>query len=250
MDKKENARLQIEAPKSDKSREVARAFTEAIASVIPIAGQAVVRLLRVTHPSKSEQNRKEWQSAISERTNDQDTRLDEHQRLLNPQIVVEGLPAEIAVQLIKSCQDGFGDQRFGSDDIGRLFPEHGMDSIEEAVATLVMYGLLEKQLHLSGWRVHLSGNAFEQCDGQVMGWHTIDDAAQLARLILNRRLKSSAELHAATGWSKRRFNPALRYVSRFFDPRRVSNEISQHYVIPHLSAAAEDLARLKAFLGE
>lgn len=83
-----------------------------------------------------------------------------------------------------------------------------------------------------------------------MGWHTIDDAKQLARLIVNNRLRSASELHAATGWGKRRFNPALHYISRFFDPGRVSNEISPNYVFPYLSAAAEDIVRLKAFLNE
>lgn len=123
MDKKENARFPIQAPQSDKRREVTRAVAEGSAGLVPFAGQLVARILRVTHPPKSEQDRKEWQKAISERANEHEARLDEHERRLNPEIEIQGLPAEIAALLIKSCPDGFGDQRFDSETIGQFFPE-------------------------------------------------------------------------------------------------------------------------------
>ncbi len=74
----------IVPPVADKKREIARGAAEATVELIPGVGSFVTKILQVVVPPKVETDREAWQAVISERTNQNTGRLDEHDCLINP----------------------------------------------------------------------------------------------------------------------------------------------------------------------
>ena len=56
--------------------------------------------------------------------------------------------------------------------------------------------------------------------------------------------------HAASGWEKRRFNPAFQLLLRFIPDGRVSREIQPDYPSSSVFLLAEDKALLRRFVAE
>jgi hypothetical protein len=93
---------------------------------------------------------------------------------------------------------------------------------------------------------------YEEVDHQVMAWgsSTEEDARTLAKLLLeDEARKRTQTLHAASGWEKRRFNPAFRALLRLIPDGRVSGEIQPDYPARSLSLIPEDRAALRRFAG-
>lgn len=235
----------LRAPVTDKKREGARTAIEAAASLIP-GGGAVVRVARLTHPPKSEHDRKQWQQAISDRTNEHAERLDDHEQRLNPTRILQGATAELVAALASNCPDGLGHKKYELADLCALLPEVENQKIEDAVFDLEHHGLLFLTRTLGGrWRANLTPRFYEEIDNQLMKWDTDKDAITLARLMLENDEGRAATLHEASGWSKRRFNPAFRILLGHFPQTRVSQEIQPDYVSSYVVLAPEDRVRLR-----
>jgi hypothetical protein len=71
----------IVPPVADKKREIARGVAEATLEAIPGAGSFFTKILQVVVPPKVERDSEAWQEAISERTNQNTGRLNEHERV-------------------------------------------------------------------------------------------------------------------------------------------------------------------------
>lgn len=245
----EKGRGPIQPPVSDKKREGVRAIVEAGVSLIP-GGGPLARLYRTTHPPKSEQDRKEWQQAISDRTNEHTERLDEHERLIRPEgETLTGITAELAQRLVQDCPDGMGLRFYDLDRMCGLVPSAPRDAVEDAAHELELLGLLRMRHHLQGWHAALAPDAYEQLDGQIMGWHPEEDAVIVARQMLEQGTSLASQLHAATGWERRRFNPALRIVLRLFPEGRISQALQAEYASYGVAMLPEDRVRLRRFIG-
>ena len=246
MDEPKKPRSNIKTPASDKKREGARAVAEAAASLIP-GGGALARLYRTTHPPKSEQDRKEWQSQITERSNDHSDQLDRHERIIAPTYEIKGPPVDLIVAMIQQCTDGRSERIYTLQDLRALLPQHDEQIVKDAIFELVELGLLSRVQTMSVIRVRLTERAYDQVDEHVMGWSPRLDALELAELMLETEEGRSALLCEALGWTKRRFNPAVRYLLRHLPDDRVSNEIDLNFEIRGITLVDEDLAALRRF---
>lgn len=243
----EHDRRPIDPPASNPGRDVARAMAEGVAELVPGAG-VVTALLRVTHPPKSEQERDEWQKAITNRSNEHDQEIDRHAALLEPTETVTGLTEQLIRQLAQQCPDGLGCWYFELGDLQALLPAETAQAIEDAASDLEAYGLIRMRHTFSGWCATLTQAFYEQVDHQVMGWNTVADAAAIARLMMSEGNGDAAELHGKTGWTKRRFNPALAYVLQFFPEGRISRERQADYATRWVAIMPEDRAALRRFV--
>jgi hypothetical protein len=242
----------ISSPVTDKRREAIRALSEAIAGLIPVLGSFLSRLYRTTHPPRSEQDRKEWQVAISARTNENTDRLEEHGSLLAPKVTLTGVTAELTVVLAHASTDGMRGKARGREDLYALMPNAGPKSIDEAAFELKSYGLVEIQRAIGGhWWLHLTQQFYEQIDHQVMGWNstTQEDARILGGLLLEDTSREwTPTLHAASGWERRRFNPAFNFILRFIPEERISGEVQPDYPARSVSLLPEDRVVLRQFV--
>jgi hypothetical protein len=72
----------LEPPKTHPGRDLARAAVEGAVENIPVVGGALTGMYRVTHPSLTERDREEWQSAITGRVNDHSEIINELQAFI------------------------------------------------------------------------------------------------------------------------------------------------------------------------
>lgn len=235
----------IEPPKADKKRTLARTVAEGVAGLVPGGGIAT-GVLRVTHPPTVEQDREVWEQAISERTNEHSDRLDQHEAQLTRQETISGTTAQLIAALARDCPDGLGNEFYDLDRLSALLPDEERQELEDAAFELEAFGLVDFHRTINGpWRLSLSPEFYEQVDHQVMDWATENDAFALARLMLEFDTGNAPTLHEKTGWSKRRFNPALRYLLPLFPEGRVRRVIQPDYVTMGVALAPEDKATLR-----
>jgi hypothetical protein len=241
----------IVAPVADKKRESVRAVEEATAELVP-GGSFVTNILQVALPPESEKDREKWQKAISERTNKNTDRLDEHERLLNPTMTLMGTAAQLAVGLAKACPDGLGHEQFDLDALCKLLPEVDRQEIEDATADLEGLGLVQRERSIGKyWSIRLTPAFYAQLDRPIMGWDSTADAVVVARLLLEKDASGAAsDLHKQTSWGKRRFNPAFRIVLGMFPEGRISQEIQPDYPSRYVRVLPEDRAVLRRFVIE
>ncbi|TJV05990.1 MAG: hypothetical protein E5Y12_06605 [Mesorhizobium sp.] len=67
----------IEPPHAHPGRALMRGAAEGVASLIP-GGDLVANIIRVTHPSKEEKERGQWEKDLSQRTNEHTAKFAEH----------------------------------------------------------------------------------------------------------------------------------------------------------------------------
>ena len=244
-------RKPIMPPAGDKKRELTRGIVEAAVELAP-GGSFVTNILHVTVPPKSDKGRDQWQKAISERTNENTGRLDEHEHLLKPTATLTGTAAQIAVALAKACPNGLGYERYDLDALSMLLPNVRREEIEDATADLESLGLVERERYLGKhWFIRLMPAFYVQLDHQIMGWDSTADAVTLARLLVEKDISgATADLQKKTGWEKRRFNPAFRVLLGMFPEGRVSRQIQSDYPASYVHILPEDRARLRRFIAE
>ena len=242
----------IVPPVADKKREIARGIAEATVEMIPGVGSFATKILQVVVPTKVETDRAVWQEAVSERTNQNTSRLEQHERLINPTTTLTGTTAQLAAALARACPDGLGREEFGLDALCRLLPEIDRHDIEDAMADLEVLGLFERERFLGKrWMVRLTPAFYLQLDDQILGWNPTADAVTVARLLLERDASGVAsDLHNKTDWERRRFNPAFRIVVDLFPEGRISKELQPDYPSSCLLVLPEDRAVLRRFVAQ
>jgi hypothetical protein len=239
----------IRAPESDLKREITRAAVEGVASLVP-GGSALARLYQVTHPSNAKTDQGEWQQAISERTNEHTERLDQHDDVLAPKQTITGTAAELAIALARDCPDGLGRKRYELADLCKLLPDAEAQAIEDAVFDLKSFALIELQPRLGpDISIGLALGSYLQLDHQVMGWNTVDDAHEVAALMLEHNEGRAAMVHERSRWHRRRFNPAFDFVLGLLPVEHVSEERQPHYPAASVLLLREDKAILRRFVG-
>lgn len=239
----------LAAPAQHQARDLTRTIAESLAEIVP-GGGIVTGLLREVVPSKTDRSRENWESAITERSNEHGERLNRHEGLLAPTETIEGLPARILTRLAQECPDGLSMQDYDLDALSALFPDEDRQPIKDAVSDLKALGLLKSWDFIGGWRIALAEDTYEQVDPQVMGWDTKADAVEIARLMLAGNTGHAPELHEKTGWSKRRFNPAFRLLLPLFPEGRIRRVIQPDYPSLGVVLADDDRAQLRRLVAK
>lgn len=223
-----------------------RVRTVLSAVVDTIGGGGLTRLFDEAVATNAQKAQAAWADSISTRTNEITEQVREHESLLNPQVSLEGAVETIVVALVQSCPDGRGLKTYSKSEISRLVPRSSSDDVDEYIATLQRYGLIEVSYYTgSEWHLRIMQRLYEQLDWQFMGWNTLDDAAMLAKMVLAGERAVAPVLHNATGWSLRRFSPAWKHLVAHIGPGRVSQEKGTGYSNPSFSPLAEDRVALR-----
>ncbi|TWB93201.1 hypothetical protein FBZ93_111240 [Bradyrhizobium macuxiense] len=244
-------RKPIKPPERNHPDDKVRSFIEAVAGEVPLGG-AVVKLAGELIPTQAQKARTDWEGAISERTNEHSERLDQHAQMLAPTTTLVGPSLDLAVALARAPSDGMAGRGLTIDDLCKLLPEVDPKEIEKAAFDLNALGLTGIQRAFGGhWSLRLKQKFYEQLDHQVMGWESTTelDARTLANLLLEdeERERTSA-LHAASGWEKRRFNPAFQFLLNIIPEGRASREIQPDYPSSSICLLDEDKALLRRFI--
>jgi hypothetical protein len=109
------------------------------------------------------------------------------------------------------------------DDLLDAFPEPEVTEIRSALSELKAEGLvtLTSMIGPKLPNVHTTLELFVACDPVITGHAPMEDAAALAGMLVEEPgLGHVPDLEAATGWPRRRFNPALGLLKRIFPKGR------------------------------
>lgn len=132
------------------------------------------------------------------------------------------------------------------------FPETDAERLKEAIAELELDGFVST-VQRGGKipSIKPTADLFASFDRHALGNDPDADARELAKVILaGRDQVQTADLHAATGWPIRRFNPAIALVLGRIDSRHVGKEINSTYPSSFFFLTAIDRVMLKRYAGE
>jgi hypothetical protein len=244
------ARSPLQPPAKGHPDDRARVPIEAALSLAP-GGSALVKLAAEHFPTQSQRSRSAWEKDVSSITNEHDERLDAHDRILSPTHAITGTAASLAAALARAPGDGMRGRPRNLHDLCDLLPDCEPANIEDAAFELADFGLVDikRAIGKGNWWIQLPQQFYEQIDHQVMDWNsnTHDDARRLAELLLedNGRQRTSV-LQLASGWEKRRFNPAFRALLHYV--LVYSNEIQADYPSSSVVLTSDDRARLRRLI--
>lgn len=243
-----NSPKPIEPPQSDPKREVTRALIEAVAGIHPVTA-GLARIYQVAYPPKSEVDEAQWRSDISNRTNENSDKIKRREAIFDPKESISGVAAHLVQSLAINCPDGLGRKLYSMKDYCDLIPGVERQEISDAAYELENLGLLTLTQPLNRlWSARLTAAFYDQLDGQIMGWEPHEDGIALARIMLSDRTGFAPDLHAKTGWGKRRFNPALRSILYLFPEGKISKTINADYVTLSVALDERDFAVLRRFI--
>lgn len=247
------SRPPLQPPKSDHPDDKLRNVAEAAAGVLPYAG-SILKLLGDLVPTRAQRARKAWEQEVSARTNEHADRLDRQDNVLAPKATLTGTTVQLAVALAEAPGDGMSGGDRTLDDLCLLLPGADRKSVQEAAFELDHHGLVIIQRFAGAhWLLRLAQKFYDQIDHQVMEWKpatTEDNARVLAQLLLADEAREwTPTLHAASGWEKRRFNPAFAAMLRII-PDAASNEVQANYPAQSLVLREEHYFALRRFVAD
>lgn len=160
--------------------------------------------------------------------------------------LAERLGRHMAEQCAGGLVGHFGEDLLAS------FPAEGVDAIVSALSELQAAGLVEttRLINLQIPRVRTTLALFVACDAAITGQNPVDDSVILARMLLtDRTLGSNARnLEAATGWERRRFNPAFALVMPCIGKGRVRDADQPDYPVLGVLVGDDDVAALQRYI--
>lgn len=161
---------------------------------------------------------------------------------------VSPLAQNVALWIAKNNETGLPDF-VGDEALAAAFTDEAA-LLAEALAELELEGLVTTVFRGRDVpTVKPTVDLFASLDRHAIGSDPFADAAELTKKILEGKDQvASAELHAAVGWTLRRFNPALALVLARIDNQRVSAEICSDYPSRHFFMMPIDRAELRRFL--
>lgn len=169
-----------------------------------------------------------------------------------PAFQIPGLgPLAVNVGLWISSQSETGyDTIIEGDDIRAAFQDQPFADLELAVAELAADGYVTSTRCSSDLpRVRTTADLFATFDPCTQQDDPVADAVKLAeRILAGPDAVDVGALHAQTGWSLRRFNPAIAQVIPLIDNGHVGEEYGTEYPSRWFHALAEDRVELKRFV--
>ena len=159
------------------------------------------------------------------------------------------LAVQIGCWIAEQSQNGFGD--FVSEEaLSQAFPDATLDDLGFAVAELAKDGYLSATHVISKRlpRMRATADTYITFDPHTLKHDPAIDAAALVDLALaENNTVDVAKLHAASGWPRRRFNPAFAYMIAQIDDRRVLKGGTNAYPARGFLLLDEDRVDLKRF---
>jgi len=158
------------------------------------------------------------------------------------------LAVRIGLWISERSERGF-DDFISEDDLVRAFPESSIDDLVYAVTELAEDGYIQTTIVNSRIpRIQVAVELFIAFDPHTLKEDPALDVVTLVDLVLKKRTPpGSEELHKASGWPLRRFNPAFAYMISQVDERRVVGEGATDYPAVYFHLTDEDRVRLKRF---
>lgn len=152
--------------------------------------------------------------------------------------------------MAERCGDGLPGH-FG-DELLEAFPDESGDTIRLALAELAAEGLvtLTSLIGRELPRIWTTVALFVACDAAITGQNPIDDSVILARMLLeDPGLGGNArDLEAASGWERRRFNPAFALIVPCIGEGRVRTPDRPDYPVMGILVADEDVVALRRYV--
>ncbi len=162
----------------------------------------------------------------------------------------EPLAQQIGAWICKNSEIGLEDP-VPEEDLREEFQKYDISQLEEAIAELEVDGYLETTPYLNEGlpRIRPNLSLFATFDPAAIGTDPTHDACELIGLALATGTESvaAAELHGRTGWTLRRFNPALGILLGQIDSDHVSKAGDGQYASYAFMLFPEDRVRLKRF---
>jgi hypothetical protein len=218
----------IDPPRKHKAEAIARRGVRGIVGLVPVVGSLAAEAVDGLMPDAEAMDRERWEDDVTDGVNYVGSRVDEIDgRTGKKSQRIEGLAAELISHMLRSCRNGIQSDFTALEDLAAAFPDADEQAVAEAMADLESFHLVQRYRLLDGHgEFRLTDFAYEQIDRQLMGWDTQEDAKELMRIVGAETGSIKArELQKRTGWSLRRFNPALRIVLRQIDDRRISRPL-------------------------
>jgi hypothetical protein len=160
------------------------------------------------------------------------------------------LAQQLGRYMAERCTDGLP----GHFDDGLLddFGSESKAAIEVALAELQADGLvtLSPLIGPKLPRVRTTVDLFIACDPAVTGHDPVEDSIVLARLLIDKPDLGghTRTLEQASGWDRRRFNPAFALLIPCIADGRVRKSIQNDYPTMGVLVAAEDIVALRAYV--
>ena len=160
------------------------------------------------------------------------------------------LAIRLAKWIVAQCPDGRGDHV----DLPAMtvaFADIPEKELAEAIAELGMDGYVSTNQTPGERLAHIRPelDLYVSFDPVAGIGDPMSDARELiAQILAGEDAVNVAQLHAQTGWSLRRFNPAIGLVTSQIDPQRLSRTIDQQYATRFFHLMPEDRVALKRFI--
>lgn len=224
----------IQPPKVNRGADIARAAAKAALGAVPLAGAALAEAADFGLPNPTEADRRRWEGDVTDGINNLHGRVGEmDERSGERAVTFSGAPADIARFMIERCPDGLMRDDVTLEQLREACPDYEEQDLIEALGDLESYGLVEATEFLGGDGFYnLTAYGYEVLDPPIMGWNPVEDARRIAALIVAPERCDSVtamELESELGWSRRRFNPALRIVLGFIHPGRIDDTIQPYF---------------------
>lgn len=242
--------MSIEPPTSPQWRGVLRTVVEHAAESHWLTG-GLVKLYRFTHPSELEGLIATWRQEVSDSVNDHTARIERLENMLRTRLRVSEEAVALGAWLAKESKNGLQHPALLISDWISAFPDMEADAAMEAVAELEHFGLIQRDRVIGGpGFARPTYDLYYTFDGTVLGYDTRKDAKELAAIILSSGSgwKSSPDLEKASGWERRRFNPALALVLTLIDQSRISREVQPDYPASGFFASEDERFQLRQFI--
>ena len=247
-----NDKKPIEPPKKFPKHEAGKRVLKGAAGTIPVAGGAISEGIDALFPDPASADHDRWSQEITSDVNSLNEKVEDiDQRSGENTVTLEGAAALAAKYMIEKCPDGLRREDHTLDELIEACPEFSKNELLDGLGELELYGLVTTRSFIgSPDEYRLTDSSYEVLDEHIMEWSTSEDARHIARLSLEYRDGVKVrELHDATGWTHRRFNPAQRMVVDFIAPGRVSQAIQPEYVTRWFSPNNVERASLRLFAG-
>ncbi|MBP6818662.1 MAG: hypothetical protein KBC46_05110 [Ferrovibrio sp.] len=226
-----------------------RLLMEMLAQATPVTA-ALAHLYGYTHPDEMQRAIQRWQAEITAAVNDTEARITALEAKLHTRQIIGNTAVEVAAWFIKNSKDGMMNL-YDFVSIQNEFSTIQPGDLREALYELQHNGFVictAAIVHPIA-RVRIDYNLYWTFDPPFTGNKPEQDAGALAKLLLeNSRLSATRLLHEASGWEKRRFNPAIAYLLQYVDDDRVSREIQNNYPTSSFIMTDEERFKFKQFL--
>ena len=199
-------------------------------------------------PDLLEQSR--FNAEVSDSLGNAHARLASLETTINgPKVKITGAAAAMLQVMLLKSEKGSGDKIWELAAFAAQLPDFTEQELKDGAGELEFHGLVTPLRAIGhAVRLRLTHAAFVVGDPKVLGTDPNSDARKLAKLALAQGDSiSTPQLHKASGWTLRQFNPALRVLLEHVSDMHISGEINPDYPARFFMLDASERHALKLF---